>query len=1363
MTSREVVEERIQLWAVSSRGQYMDLPLRALEPRGVSLSVSDLLHDVQALKSYVTVGDLLAAHLRPRPSSTERFIDLFPERTWSEFLDLVERQSRLPPSVPGLRGKELIDALVAAGGKEHVEAPLWRLQLPINIQGISVLTTRELLVDSPGWLASLPAKRLDQTRREVEQSLQRLLAGLMARRELSDEGWRERLEEWDRAPVTDPIAQRLETQLRTRLVDLRRVLPNTSPERAYERVAAAWNDAEGRFDLTSPAMQRSLPMHVFAVPQAWPEGPLQTVCDCGRPDCETQVIAVEAFIDLLRKPATVATVQVLGKPAWERLLTQIDRAADAPSAVETSELRLVWLVEFADKGQAHLSLCEQRLLKRGGWSKPKPVSERDIRVDIPPGQMSAYLRLIRAEQTYGDRRHQLEFEALHALAGQAGVLATTPAAAEVLEVDVVSPPLQQRFTAVEGGQSLALYWGETPVKLESVSRAALEDGYLLRLDRERQRIEISPVTPAQLGLLRGLGRVQAVFPPEARAQVLARLGSLQRVAPVALGPEWLGAPVAAKDFWVLRLAVGGGGLRVSLWVRPLDGGPPVAPGEGDPLLWSQEPDGSVRHVIRERDLEKVAARARWAGLGLPDADDRREAVLEGDAALGFVARLEEAADPTLAIEWTHDRWKMGKTATLKGLKLQVKKQRDWFGLEGSLQSDLGPIPLAQVLLALKDQRRFVEVAPGQFAQLSDEVMQAVANAAPAVWKAKNGLEVSAAAAPALDALLEAAGETSIDASFEKLRQNVKLASTKAYKVPAGLKAELRDYQVEGFKWMARLAGWGMGGVLADDMGLGKTVQAIAMLLHRAGEGPALVVAPTSVVFNWERELARFAPSLKPYSYRGEDREALIEGASAGQVVLVSWGLLAQDADKLAKRKWGTVIFDEAQAMKNAETQRAKAAAGLKAGWTLALTGTPVENHLGELWSLFRVAVPGLLGSWEQFRERFATPIEISRSAIARALLARLVTPFILRRTKAVVAPELPPRTDVTRWVTLSKAERAFYEAVRQASLQELEEETLETQAGQGRFRVLAAITRLRQAACHPLLVEGPKKLGSAKLDALVEIVESLKEEGNKVLVFSQFTRLLALSEERLREAGASILTLDGSTSPPERQRRVDAFQRGEADVFLLSLKAGGTGLNLTAAGYVVHLDPWWNPAVEDQATDRAHRIGQDKPVTVYRLVSKGTIEEEILALHADKRELVEALLEGSERAGTLSPKQLLGLIRSGADVADIADDGEAAEARPAAKITLDASPVAPKPKPPERPLDAPQTLQTWTDAGLAALVAAVKAGKFPKNTASAYRRQLIQFAQGQDASVMLTRAQLQSQAAAVADEKVRTALEWMWR
>lgn len=449
-------------------------------------------------------------------------------------------------------------------------------------------------------------------------------------------------------------------------------------------------------------------------------------------------------------------------------------------------------------------------------------------------------------------------------------------------------------------------------------------------------------------------------------------------------------------------------------------------------------------------------------------------------------------------------------------------------------------------------------------------------------------------------------------------------------LPADLQAELRDYQRDGVRWLLFLREAGLGALLADDMGLGKTVQALCAL-----EAGSLVVVPTSLIANWQEEIRRFRPALSVSVYHGATREL----DSEADITLTTYALLRLDRQVLTARSWKSVVLDEAQNIKNPASQVAQAAHALRAEQRISLTGTPIENRLEELWSQLHFLNPGLLGGRRDFEERYARPIAEGNEEVLAHLQARL-RPFVLRRRKQEVAPELPPRTEMVLHCTLSEEERRIYDAVQAATREDVVRQ-LET--GGGVLAALEALLRLRQACCHPRLLPGQTLDRSAKLELLLDRLDTAVAEGHKALVFSQWTSLLDLVEPRLREAEIPFLRLDGSTR--DRGAVVAAFSRPEgAPVFLISLRAGGTGLNLTAADHVFLLDPWWNPAVEEQAADRVHRIGQDRPVFVYRMIAEKTVEEGILALQAKKRHLADMALAKAGAASRLSREDLLGLL-----------------------------------------------------------------------------------------------------------------------
>jgi SNF2 family DNA or RNA helicase len=544
--------------------------------------------------------------------------------------------------------------------------------------------------------------------------------------------------------------------------------------------------------------------------------------------------------------------------------------------------------------------------------------------------------------------------------------------------------------------------------------------------------------------------------------------------------------------------------------------------------------------------------------------------------------------------------------------------------------------------------RFVPLNDGAYLALTEKLREKIDALARAEHLVDKKGRAPMALLPALEQWADGAELAMTDAVRDKLA-SLRQALATTPRVPRGLQAELRDYQRDGFLFLARLAQAGLGACLADDMGLGKTVQALALLLARARSGPALVVAPTSVCRNWHDEARRFAPQLRVHALGdAADRAACLGSVVAGDVLLVSYGLLVVCAEMLVQKRFATIVFDEAHALKNPDTRRAAAARALFGDARVALTGTPVENRLGELHALFDQLAPGLLGARERFERAFASPIA-QGDKHAAAQLRTVVRPFVLRRTKAQVLDELPEKTEITRVVSPSADERAFYEALRRRALERVEKAT-RTAGNRARIDVLAEITKLRRAAIDPRLVGGDEAPAGAKLEVLAEIVRELGEEGHRALVFSQFLEVLDRAGERLAADGVRCVRLDGTMNADARAAAVEAFQSAQADVFLLSLRAGGVGMNLTAADYVIHLDPWWNPAVEDQATDRAHRIGQQRPVTVVRLVTEGTIEEKVLRLHASKRALYSDAI-GETGGARIDLDELASLLLDGASIA----------------------------------------------------------------------------------------------------------------
>jgi len=586
--------------------------------------------------------------------------------------------------------------------------------------------------------------------------------------------------------------------------------------------------------------------------------------------------------------------------------------------------------------------------------------------------------------------------------------------------------------------------------------------------------------------------------------------------------------------------------------------------------------------------------------------------------------------------------KLKKAVNPSDWNITMKSKNSWFEIEGDVNLDDNTIlTVAQLLQFLGSSKgNFVKISDDEYVMLNSSLRKQLSRLEAVSTLERGKMRVSHFGAATLgDDALKGSFVVKSDSKLNKLRKSIKESAEKEFSIPKTLQATLRDYQVDGFQWMARMDSWGAGICLADDMGLGKTVQTIAFLLHKVAEGASLVVAPVSVVPNWKRELERFAPSLNVVVLNSaDDRAAAIKEAAAGAVVLSSYGMLLS-GDAIVEKEWNVVVLDEAHAIKNRDTKTSAVTMKLNCKSRMILTGTPIQNNLGELWNLFQFVNPGLLGGWEVFKRKYMQPIEEEKDKERQKQLKRLVQPFMLRRTKADVLDDLPEKNEIILPVELTDEELSVYEFIRRRA-----ENMLKEGGNKIEVQTLAEITRLRQAACCASLVKKEWTGSCAKIDLLMSTLENITTGGNRTLLFSQFTSFLEIVKKRLDEAGIEYLYLDGGTTIKQREKLVQRFQQGETSLFIISLKAGGLGLNLTGANYVVHLDPWWNPAIEQQATDRAYRIGQQQNVTVYHLVSKNTIEEKILRLHQSKRNMADALLEGSDVSNKLTAAQLLDMI-----------------------------------------------------------------------------------------------------------------------
>ncbi|HEY4240532.1 MAG TPA: DEAD/DEAH box helicase [Kofleriaceae bacterium] len=1035
--------------------------------------------------------------------------------------------------------------------------------------------------------------------------------------------------------------------LRARLATLRQHLRDdgAQPRPAHTRSEGTWQYVAKSEAIRWTEPWRAAGPRPLVTTLAMPGGGAPILeCTCGsyQARCTHGLALIDETLARLGTTEGLAAARGLLRPSWERALAAFDRIGEstAPARIE-----LAWEIDEQFGGVTLTPIVRREKRTRGGG--------------FTAGARISPTRLLEehADQLDDVDRRAAEAVAAHGAYGGTPVraFATLAGHPRVFRdgepISIVRAPLG--FSVLPSGDAIHLQPAVAGEPVSLVTLRALVGGRLspeplVVFEPDHARCLVLEIRPEAAAILRAIDEHGASFPPEAHAPLLERLARLEGRLPLDVPEALKGRELPLDLVVVVRARLVGASLELELFVRPAPTAPLFPPGIGPREVMVQTPAGRG-YVRRTLDEEGPHARALFARLPVERAEEAPPGCfqVEGlDDALAVIAAL---ADPPDGLEaaWVDAPPAVAPAPKLDQLRVSIERKRDWFGIQGELRTEAGRVELAVVLDAARRQQRYVRIGENQWAELSAELRDRVRAIAEQTYEVRGRTEISPGAVAAVRALAAAGAHLEAAPAWRSLADRVLASQSLRPKPPAALSEPLRDYQIEGHAWLRRVAEWGAGACLADDMGLGKTVQAIALLLDRAKLGPALVLAPTSVAFNWIAELKRFAPDLRPTLYsEATDRAALIGGAGKKDVIVASYGLLVRDAEILSARGFATLILDEAQAIKNAQTRRAKAARLLHADFRLAMSGTPFENHLGELWSVYATIFPGLFGSWDAFRDRFAIPIEKGKSADARASLSRVLRPVLLRRTKSEVARELPPRTEIVVPIALSTAERAMYEDARLAAVAELEPKRYGNKRDDAkrRFQVLAALTRLRLLASHPRLHDPASEVPSSKLARAVELLEELRAEGHRALVFSQFTSHLAIVREALVAAGFELLYLDGSTPAGARGKLISEFQAGKADAFLISLKAGGTGINLTAADYVLHLDPWWNPAVEDQATDRAHRIGQTRPVTVYRLVAHETIEEKILELHADKRALVSGVLDGTSSAESLSTTDLLALL-----------------------------------------------------------------------------------------------------------------------
>ncbi|MCK4608979.1 MAG: DEAD/DEAH box helicase [Gammaproteobacteria bacterium] len=923
------------------------------------------------------------------------------------------------------------------------------------------------------------------------------------------------------------------------------------------------------------------------------------------------------------------------KSSWELTLEQLAMVkSDFAGKQVEAPRRLIWQINLDNRYDKLLYPIEQKLSKKGVWSKGKKVSFYHLHDNDLP-YLTEHDRRVCAVLPYENYYYSEENErnVLLALVGHKQVY------------DYNNPSIKLKLDAATPELIVTNVGDDFHIKLSVIAK----DPKAIVIKESANCYKVTDFNKQHVKLAEILTRDGLIMPEQARDKLLNMAAQLSEMLTVY-------TPVASQDIPCLTASTvpevqlspcDEDGLFCEIGIRPFsDFGPVCEPGIGSPVIMTVH---EGRKVQVARDLQQETD--NMSGLAKPcpilAENIKKDGLVSGaKKCLQLLAELRSYSGP-LKIVWPQgERFNVKASLSFNNLHLRVKQEQDWFAIDGEVKVDNNTLMSMQELLDLLDNSSedFIQLGDDKFVSLTDHFKRKLLQLKNVASYDGKSYLVHKLSAGTVDDVIDQFDHVELDAAWQQQIEKIKTAKKLEPKLPAQLTAELRPYQHEGYKWLCRLANWGVGACLADDMGLGKTVQAIALLLKQSSKGPSLVVAPTSVCHNWLLEINRFAPTLKAHIFADHDRGKLIKNVAKKEVVICSYGLLQSSIELLKQVDWQVVVLDEAQAIKNSSAKRTKAVWQLNSNFRLALTGTPIENHLGELWSLFRFLNPGYFSTEKEFFQRFIVPIEQQKDEGMREALKRVIQPFILRRLKGEVLTELPPRIEQTIEIEQSDQEKAFYESVRVKAVDNISN-MQEENVGKKKIKILAEITKLRQVCCHPTLAYKEMNIESSKLKKFFYLLDGLIENQHRVLVFSQFVQYLTLIRQALEQREIKYQYLDGQTPAKKRKNIISAFQDGTDNVFLLSLKAGGVGLNLTAADYVIILDPWWNPAVEDQAADRAHRIGQTKPVTIYRLITNNTIEEKIVQLHKYKKDLASDLLSGTNASGKLGEDELLQLIQ----------------------------------------------------------------------------------------------------------------------
>jgi len=992
---------------------------------------------------------------------------------------------------------------------------------------------------------------------------------------------------------------------------------------AWYCLFSLWSSTENRSEITG----------IGAIVKNHPRSALEILVVLERDFEENQITA---WIEQLKEKTGIKVpIEGMFQPEekWEKLLDYMDSVVSEEPVVRVEKKnRLIWCVNFMYKDINPVLQTKQK----NGWSKGRNVALKTLFRGSPDYATAQDLAIINHIELYSDWG-RLTY-----------ILNFNLAILELVDHPLVFSSDEERFPITIDAVYAELKIQKTNIG-QTVSFTYDPEVHFVKNSKSHYSVIKWKHELHQIALKFAENEVTKLSIPHTAAKesaaVFTKLSQKVDIRGDFEDPNMI--KIKGDRTMVVRLQPFSGVLNARFLIKPMaDSDVTLIPGKGSAQTLHRTRTNEkvqIQRVLKKEVQLLDEIKNEIPALAVMDGHEI-DFEMEHDI-LDFLSQMKEFR-PKIELMWPKgEQFKITRVLKMSDFNFNIKSRANWFGLDGEIQVDKDKMWSILELLSASDSgsTQFVKLDGQSYLKLTRSLQKQLASLSAISQAADDKLNVHQLGAPVLEGLIQDAGKLKADKIWKENKKKREALRAFTPELPANLQGELRPYQKEGYDWLERLYTWGVGACLADDMGLGKTIQAIALLLKHAGNGPSVVVAPSSVCSNWHKEVLRFSPTLRTHELPQKNRQQKIDELKAFDILIVSYGLLQSNTELLKNKKWNIAVLDEAHAIKNQKSKRSKAVMNISAEFQLLTTGTPIQNHVGEIWNLFQFINPGFLGSFDQFTSRFIDGQNDQDTRNKRKALNQLIQPFILRRNKADVLDDLPSKTDITLTIEQTSDEKALYEAMRLQAVAEVEDAK---NAGETvHMEILARISKLRLASCNPQLVYGGENMESSKMAALQELIDNLLNANHKALIFSQFTKHLALIRQMLDAQGVRYQYLDGSTSLKNRDKEIHDFQSGKSELFLISLKAGGVGLNLTAADYVIHMDPWWNPAVEDQASDRAHRIGQTRPVTVYRLVAEGTIEEKIVQLHHSKRDMASQLMADTDKSAKISSDQLFALMR----------------------------------------------------------------------------------------------------------------------